>query len=200
MENDEWILHTGIGCPIPWAKYGEWNRRLRNGSVGIEVPFTANAALGWNWYGENTDIVAWQLTDGWIPIIDKRCPQALGWLANTWEYRCSDGTISKGNIDIISRLWSGDVVAVRLIKEEVKPLKKEVTIHLKTLVSEPILYGFKPEYESYLRFRASPRGKEALAMIGKREGRRFKPLGEDTINDIAAEALRKHDKLWPRKK
>ena len=60
-------------------------------------------------------------------------------------------------------------------------------------------YFKRAENAAYLRFRTSPRGKEALAKIGKAEGPAFKPMSEDEMSNIAAAALREHDQKWPRK-
>jgi len=60
-------------------------------------------------------------------------------------------------------------------------------------------YFKRAENAAYLRFRNSPRGREALAKIGKSDATPFKPMSEDEMNDIAAAALREHDRVWPRK-
>jgi hypothetical protein len=190
----EWVSHNGVECPIPWALAGEWSRKLRHGCMEIKVPFAAIDAIGWKHNLGVLDTVAWQLTDGWLPIINGMCPQAVGWKAKEWEWRNAGGDIIKGQHNIEIDKWKF-AVAVRRIEQAIKP-KKPIKMPLKI---EDMFAIPARSAEAYLRFRASPRGKEALAMIGKAEGRQFKPIGEDTINDIAAEALREHDKRWPRK-
>jgi len=218
-----WIHHTGTKCPIPWAQAGEYEIiREEDNHRNAVIARTRDAAslVGWR----NKKITHWRLTNGWIPVIGGRCPEAIGWKKGEWEYRIREGGVTTA-LNPPSRynfnnLGPCGIVAVRLIKEEVKPLKQDArgtysisakdVAELQDRFLKPIDTVYfnifntddpqeKPP-EAYLRFRASPRGKEALAMIGKAEEPRFKPLGEDAMLNIFSASLTEFEAKIERKK
>jgi hypothetical protein len=146
----------------------------------------------------------------WVPVVNGKCPEKF----ELWEHvQCQFA-----NGDIMYMSYSGtfcdSIIGVRRRGPAEKVVLKGYTNAAQPKDLPPPPKGFKrveypdtnwekifvQNHDAYHRFRQSPRGKEALSMIGKHEGPAFAPLGEDVINEIAAAALEAHDLVWPRRK
>jgi hypothetical protein len=128
VDADGWIKHDGGENPIPWAAKGEFEYRLRRGdcykdlpSAGLDWPYKANHPM--------VDIVAFRLTQGWLPVKgDGTIPDGVkGAKAGEFEIKLRSGVVRISGNPI--ELWSGcldhtfktglDIVAVRLIKKPI---------------------------------------------------------------------------------
>jgi hypothetical protein len=116
--NDGWIPHDGGDCPIPWAKAGGFELKVRNGGL---ISTKGVRDLLWSHGGRAYDIMAWRLTDGWIPVIGGNMPKEIeGAKKGEFELRFESGTIMLAShpakylyfeTTSVSR-----IVAVRLVK------------------------------------------------------------------------------------
>ena len=112
-EEASWIPHDGGPCPIPWAKAGEYEVVFYQ--HGFKHPYRPEAISADIFI--NNSISHYRLTDGWIPIINGKCLQVIGWQAGTWEWRNASGEVTTGITTIYpTNYWiTGDAVAIRRI-------------------------------------------------------------------------------------
>lgn len=111
---DGWIPHDGGPCPIPWAKAGEWEFRMRTRTSHLCTG--SSERFRWGHRKDAGDIIAYRLTNGWVPVVGGKCPQSLGWKSHEWEWRGSEGNVETGYCDLEVDNWS-IAVAVRRIKQ-----------------------------------------------------------------------------------
>lgn len=124
---DTWIPHHGGPCPVPWAREGELDVKFRYGRGR-----GGKRADQWFWehYGSDADIIAYRLTDDWVPVKgDGTVPKEIeGRKGGEWEYRLEDGEKKVANYSPNSyvlnyeRIKPDRIVAVRYIGS---PTKKE---------------------------------------------------------------------------
>jgi len=120
--NDGWIEHSGGECPIHWAKCEEFEVMVRRGT--IHKP--RNYPPLWDHLMADTDIVAWRLTDGWIPVIGGKYSKSID-LSEKYDIRNKSGTVYTSfqgrSVQVgLEGGWdnnNGDIVAVRLVKRHV---------------------------------------------------------------------------------
>jgi hypothetical protein len=185
----EWIPHSGGGCPISWAKAGEYDIAFRNGDIHLDSKFPPK---DWRWVATNTsmDIVAWRLTDGWIPALGGKIPKEIeGAKAGEWEWRRGDGRIFQANYraeQTYSNGWGIEIVAVRLVKRSQQQV--EPTLH-DVLVAAGFGSGGKygEAAQQRLTREAYERYKARFPKVSP-----FRPLGETGIDECAALACKDH--------
>jgi len=123
--NDEtnWIKHDGSECPIPWAKGGEYRFVWKNDGESLLTGMWPANDTAFRW--ENVEEFC--LTDGWIPVLNDKCPQAADW--DNWEWRSAEGDITRGAFRVYADSCWHPAVAVRPIKQNIDetPKKKDPT-------------------------------------------------------------------------
>lgn len=72
--DDGWIKHDGGECPIPWAKNGDFVVKLKCGEIISAFQSDADAAYIWEPIYAESDVIAWRLTDRWLPVLNGKCP------------------------------------------------------------------------------------------------------------------------------
>jgi hypothetical protein len=210
--DDGWIKHDGGECPIPWAKSGEFDVQLRGGFIeNISAP----ELVSWQDAFQEASIIAYRLTDGWIPVKgDGTIPaQIKGAKSGEWEYKLACGkTGFSCDIAIASNRWwtqakTNDpyrVVAVRLVKQIPDELKEgmrkasEKNIKLAEQLIENQTRGLRQAQETekqrltreaWTRYKAAHPDPVPVPA-----------LGESGIEAIFTKAFWEHDKHWPRKR
>lgn len=228
-ESNEWIQCTDDKCPIPWAKKGEyevmwivveavqsWPLNLDANEVNWHESFRWRLTDGWI-----------PVLGGMCPEQVKRAKGGEWELryrdGEVKRPKFAPLDISRSRVFWEAMDMKSDVVAVRLIKKPIvngagqKPLDwvigdiKECVRHPATPSTHRAAYieaiqraGLLPTFtsgtasvetekqrltrEAWLRYKA--KHPDPIP---------FRPLGEDEMNEIAAAALREHDRIWPRK-
>lgn len=142
---NEWITHDGGECPIPWAKAGEFEVKGRNGQI-VVAQAPASLRCIWDHLYDQSDVIAYRLTDGWIPIIGGKLPVEV---QSGDHLRYADGAI----VECLSnwckdRRVRNDLVAVR-------PSEKSSTLGQQ-------IEQAKAEYDS-----ESPEKKQSIQIQGR---------------------------------
>lgn len=173
--DDGWIKHDGGPCPIPWAKVGEFEAKRFDGMT-YGKGINASAIQSWETMhiAKETQIIAYRLTGGWIPIVGGKCPQAIGFQAGTWEIKSSYGDIIKGGHDIVNDYWTGFAVAIRRIKQPDESIletrdHKEPGISRAAKSTKFIPDLFEQRMASFEAKRTTRKRKNPVPEIGMRE-------------------------------
>lgn len=215
-ESDGWIPHDGGDCPIPWAKTDEFMIRYRVQEDLCEGEYVGTRdAIHYPW-GRNSGhadaIVAYRLTDGWIPVKgDGTIPEAIrGAKEMEWGYRLRWGRVlmaTKPVEEYENRFWifsdvNNDCVALRRVKKEEKPVivgidmaaGKDRSIEVVYKDGKPVGYQEietpqqRLNREALASFQASDRGKEFRAKLGH-TGAPVPAMGKDAIDAAIFAAL-----------
>lgn len=178
--DDGWIKHDGGECPIPWARAGEFEHRLRNGEIRQKED--ANRPSWSHPWGEDEDpaydIIAYRLTDGWIPVVGWKCPFDLAKFGeHKVEIRWRDDSLWIGHhaVKLICCAgWEGSIVAVRLIKRPDESIietrdHKEPGISRAAKSTKFIPDLFEQRMASFEAKRAAKKRKNPVPEIGMRE-------------------------------
>lgn len=204
----DWIKHCGGENPIPWVKPGEAEIKFRSGKVDVIREYS----LDWRHLMMGGDIVEFRLTDRWLPVKgDGTIPAGIVEAkAGEFEVKYRSGAVYLSYIE--PKKWVphfdhtgvsyADIVAVRLVKKEGKPVI--VGIDMATVKSRSVEVTYKDgkpvsyrEIETsqqslnraaLSRFQSSPRGKEFRAQLGHTETPP-PPLGQDAIEGAIFSAL-----------
>lgn len=127
LDENPWIPHDGGECPIPWAEAGEFEAEQDSGYVFTNIAAKTLVV----WASNSIDpIIAYRLTDRWIPVIGRKCENLID--TNEYEYKTRRGTIVtdmsgyaiKAGISINKGDCPGDIVAVRLIEQDYRKMQK----------------------------------------------------------------------------
>jgi len=145
VNNEGWIEWDGGECPIPWAKAGEFEVKFRDGSLNEDKCMDA---IDWGscWEKDNVcdDIVAYRLLDGWIPIVDEKCPDvSKGWKSGEYDIKISCGDTKDFSFTSEFKPW--DIVAIRRIEK--KKATDSIKESLKRIGEVPLEFSEEKDIE-----------------------------------------------------
>lgn len=179
----EWIKHDGGECPIPWAKAGEFQVSFFD--EGKRDHLDASQ-IHW----PSVNVIAYRLTDGWIPVIGWKCPQAVGWRPGTWELKRQDGVVKIGEFKPDDSNWGPYVVALRLIKQPSDQLLRDALKYSVHIINTGKLASKPTDDEIFDTLMFSYEAKRK-AIQAKRERKVVvPPIGASAMMVLAGKAMR----------